>query len=309
LAALEPVSSGGWSVDEVQLESLLRRPHWDGDPGFADGQVALEVGRALLRRKPGLMILAPGVRAARNGHLRSAAWPRGRIGLQPAKRAELHSEDLCWLAVAGLLDAVVEVLAAGLPAPSFALFLPEAFSTANGRARLEPLYESRLATLVALPGVLTGAFFQCDWAGIENAAEPMRIISNLPALLKGCQVGLPVRRPARGPDGGRLFSYHGPLPSSCSCGVGHARRPAAVAAKAEPLEAGPSRQLACRLGAHFQQLAAGPLALFGGEVAALALLSGPPSRGPPVAAQLIGSVEGWRPLDLYVGRNDRFGVY
>jgi len=32
-----------------------------------------------------------------------------------------------------------------------------------------------------------------------------------------------------------------------------------------------------------QQLAAGPTALFGGEQAALELLSGPPARGPPGA--------------------------
>jgi len=307
LAALEPISSGRWSVDEVQLNSLLNRPHWEGDPGFAGEQVALEAGRALLRRKPGLIVLAPGVRTVRNGHLRSVAWPRGRVGLRPTKRAELHDEDLGWQAVAGLLDAVVEVVAAGLPAPSFVLLLPEAFSSAHGRARLEPLYESRLAGLAAVPGVLTGAFFQCDWARLENAAEPMRIVSNVPALLKGCYMGLPVRRPARGPDGGRLNSYHAPLPSSCSCGAAHIRRPAAVAALAEPLEAGPSRQLALRLEDHVQQLAAGPLALFGGEVAALALLSGPPSRGPPVEARSAGGVDGWRPLDLYVCRNDRFG--
>jgi len=73
------------------------------------------------------------------------------------------------------------------------------------------------------------------------------------------------------------------------------------------MEAGPSAQLARKVEAFMQRLAAGPTALFGGEQAALALLSGPPSRGPPVPAPASGAKGGWRPLDLYVGRNDRLG--
>ena len=71
------------------------------------------------------------------------------------------------------------------------------------------------------------------------------------------------------------------------------------------MEAGPSEQLAHRLEGFLQSQAAGPTALFGGELAALALLSGPPSRGPPGPAPASSAKGRWRPLDLYVGRNDR----
>jgi len=121
-------------------------------------------------------------------------------------------------------------------------------------------------------------------------------------------MGPPCRRSRRGPDGGRRFAYQGPLPASCSCGLVHQRRTAAEVLAAEPVEAGPSRLLARRLEAHLERHAARPSALFGGEVAALALLSGPPSRGPPVKGSSRGTEEDWRPLDLYVGRNNRFGA-
>ena len=73
--------------------------------------------------------------------------------MRPGKKAELPLEDLCWAAVAGLLDAILEVIAADLPAPAFVLALPEAFSSVSGRARVEPLYEARLDSLACLPGV------------------------------------------------------------------------------------------------------------------------------------------------------------
>jgi len=292
----------------VHLDALIDKPSWDGYRGFASVQVALEASREVLRRTPSVVLIAPGLRAALNGNLRSTAWPHGRLGLLVAKKAELHSEDLCWAAVAGLLDAILEVVAADLPAPAFALLMPEAFSTASGRLRVAPLYEAHLDALAALPGVSTGAFFQCAWGPQDSAADPLRIISNIPVLLEGCHMGLPARRAMRGPDGGRRFAYQGPFPGSCGCGVVHRRRSAAEVSAAEPVEAGPSRQLARRLEGFLQQQAARPTALFGGELAALALLSGPPSRGPPVSARPHSTEEGWRPLDLYVGRNDRYGA-
>ena len=73
----------------------------------------------------------------------------------------------------------------------------------------------------------------------------------------------------------------GPLPASCGRGLGRQRRSSAGVVAAEPAEVGTSRLLARRLTAHLECHAARPSALFGGEVAAWALLSGPPSRGPP----------------------------
>jgi len=164
LHTLEPVSSGRWAVEDVCLTSLLVRPSWDGVHGLADRQAVLEAGRAILRLKPSLLLVAPGFRAAHAGHSRSAAWPRGRVELSARRKSELHLEDLCWSAVAALLDAVLEVATEGLQAPAFALFLPEAFASAHGRARLEPLLEARIDALARLPGVTTGAFYQCAWA-------------------------------------------------------------------------------------------------------------------------------------------------
>jgi len=64
---------------------------------------------------------------------------------------------------------------------------------------------------------------------------------------------------------------------------------------AEPVEDGPSRLPARRLGAYLEHQAARPSALFGGEVAALAPLAGSPSRGPLVTGRPRGAEEGWRP--------------
>jgi len=308
LAALELVSSGRWAVEDVVLDSLIVRPSWAGEHGFACEQAALDAGREILRRKPSVILLAPGLRASRSGHLRSVAWPGGGSGLLAAKKLELHSEDVAWMAVAGLLDAILEVKAAGLPAPAFALLMPEAFSTASGRMRLEPYYESHLDALAALPGVSSGAIYQCAWGQHAHAAVPLRLISDIPALLEGCHRGPPVRRAGRGPDGGQRFAYLGPLPGSCECGQAHQRRSTEEALAAEPAEAGTSRQLVQRLGSFLSQRAARPLALFGGEVAALALLEGPPSRGPPVSSRSRGGEKCWRPLDQYIGRNSRFGA-
>jgi len=269
--------------------------------------VALDAARAVLRKKPSLLVIAPGVRAARHGGHRSRAWPRGRVGLRADQLSELHAEDLLWGAVAGLLDAIREAAEAGLPAPPFLLLMAEAFSTANGHARVEPFYEARLDAVAALTSVLTGALYQCDWAPHEASGEPLRLISDLPALVEGCHLGLPVRRRKRECHGGVGFSYCGPLPSSCGCGSAHRRRSSAEANVAEPMEAGPSAQLARRIETALQRPAAGPSALFGGECAALALLSGPPARGPPVPVRSAGGRTGWRPLDLYVGRNSRIG--
>ena len=307
LRTLEPVSSGRWAVEDVCLTSLLVRPSWDGESGLAGRQAALEAGRLILRRRPSLLLIAPGFRAAQDGHSRSAAWPRGRVELPASKRSALHLEDLCWSAVAALLDAVLEVAAEELPAPAFALVLPEAFASARGRARLEPLLEARLDSLARLPGVRSGAFYQCAWAPQEAAAEPQRIISDLPFLLDDCAMGLPVLRAKRGAKGERCHSYCGPLPSSCSCGRAHRLRSSEEAAASEPLEPGASRRLVDLLGRRFAWEAAGPTALVGGELAAYTLLSGPPCRGPPVPSAGSGVREGWRPLDMYIGRNNRFG--
>ena len=307
LAGLAPVSSGRWAVEDIALSSLLELPSWGGVQGFAGEQAALAAARGLLHRKPALLIIAPGFRAARSAVDRTVAWPSGRPGMRPGRRAALHAVDLCWAAVAGLLDAMAEVAADELPVPEFVLALPEAFSSAGGRARWEPWYEAHLEALAALPGFHTGSLYQCAWAPHEAAAEPLRILSSLPAVVEDCFAGPPIRQAARGPDGGRRFAYRGPLPSSCGCGSAHRRRPAEEAVVAEPMEAGASRQLATRLEEYLNRHAARPEALFGGEVAALALLSGPPTRGPAVSAALAGKHAGWRPLDLYIGRNDRFG--
>jgi len=308
LVALEAVSSGRWAVEDLVLDSLITRPSWAGERGFACEQAALDASREILRRNPAVVVLAPGLRASRSGHLRSAAWPRGSAELPMRKRLELHSDDVAWMAVAGVLDAIIEVTAADVPAPAFALLMPEAFSTASGRLRLEPFYEAHLDALAGLSGVSTGALYQCAWGSQAQAAVPLRFISNIPALLDGCYPGPPVRRAARGSDGGKRFAYHGPLPSSCECGSAHQRRSTDEALAAEPAEAGTSRRLAQRLGVFLGQQAARPLALFGGESAALTLLEGPPSRGPPVSGRSRGGEKGWRPLDQYVGRNDRYGA-
>ena len=47
-------------IDEVGFRELLTLPEWDSDAGFATSQVALEAGRAILRRKPSLLVLATG---------------------------------------------------------------------------------------------------------------------------------------------------------------------------------------------------------------------------------------------------------
>jgi len=307
LAALEPVASGRWSVEDVGIHSLISRPEWAGESGYAGEQVALEAGRAILRRGPSLLLIAPGFRAGNGGDGRSAAWPRGRVGLSPDRKAAFHMEDLCWAAIAGLLDAIVEAAAADLPAPSFALLLPEAFSTANGRARLEPFYEARLEAIAKQPGIFSGAFFQCAWAPHTAAADPMRILTDLPFLVKDCFVGRPVRKSRRGARGDRCYSYLGPLPGSCSCGNAHPRRSSEAAAGAEPLEPGTTLRLTARLEQDFDWRAAGPAALVGGELAACTLLAGPPCRGPPVAKLASGAGGCWRPLDVYVDRNDRHG--
>jgi len=295
------------AVEELSLDSLIVMPSWGGERGFAGVQAALDAARRILQEKPSLLVIAPGVRPVQYGGLRSKAWPRGRPELRPGQKMDLHAEDLLWTAVAGLLDAIREVVSAGLPSPPFVLLMSEAFSTASGRARVEPFFEARLDAVAALPGVCTGAFYQCEWARHDAAGEPLRILTDMPALMEGCHEGPPKRRRRREVDGGSGFAYLGPLPGSCSCGVMHPRRSTAAAKASEPMEAEPSGVLARRIAAFFQQRAAGPSALFGGEQAALALLAGPPSRGPPVPARPTRSGGEWRPLDLYVGRNDRFG--
>jgi len=307
LAALEPVASGRWTVEDICLTSLVVQPEWDGDLGSADEQVALEAGRAVLGRGPALILIAPGFRAGNGGRGRSAAWPRGRVELPADKKKGFHVEDLCWRAIAGLLDAVVEAAAAELPAPSFALLLPEAFSSADGRARLEPFFVARLEALAKLPGVASGAFYQCAWAPHEEAAPPLRLLTDLPFLLEDCHSGLPMLRSRRGAQGGRCPVYVGPLPGSCGCGVVHKRRSSEEVTVAEPLEPGTSLRLTAQLGRFFSWEAAGPSALAGGELAACTLLSGPPCRGPPVSKCLPGAGEAWRPLDIYIGRNNRYG--
>jgi len=283
LSALEPVASGHWSVEELGLDSLVARPEWAGEAGYASEQAALEAGRTVLRRDPSLLLMAPGFRSDNGGGGRSAAWPRGRIGISSARKAACHVEDLGWAAIAGLLDAVVEAAASDLPTPSFVLLLPEPFATASGRARLEPFYEARLEAMAKQPGISTGAFYQCAWAAHSSAAYPLRIITNLPFLVEGCVGGLPFRKAHRGARGDQRFSYHGPLPGSCSCGRAHPRRTSDAVASAEPLEPGTTRQLVARLEKEFDWRAAGPSALVGGELAACTLLAGPPCRGPPVA--------------------------
>jgi len=85
------------------------------------------------------------------------------------------------------------------------------------------------------------------------------------------------------------------------------RRTADEAAESEPLAPGASRRFAELLSGVVSLQAAGPLALVGGELAACTLLSGPPCRGPPVPSSAERAREGWRPLDVYVGRNSRHG--
>ena len=206
---------------------------------FAGQQDALEAGRAVLRKRPSLLLIAPGFRAARSGADRSAAWPRGRVDLPAARKAELHLEDLCWAAIGGLLDAVLEAAAEDLPSPAFVLLLPEAFASAGGQARIEPLFEARLDALARLPGVVTGAFHQCAWAGHGEAAEPQRLISSCTPLLSHVFAGLPTLRERRGARGERRRAYFGPLPGSCNCGSLHATRPAEAALAAEPRTSDP----------------------------------------------------------------------
>ena len=307
LRGLDPVTSGRWAVEDVSLSSLVVRPVWDGECGFAGMPAALEAGRSILRMKPALLLIAPGLSAAREGIARSAAWPRGRVDLPAGRKSELHTSDLVWAAVAALLDAVLEVAAEGLPAPSFALLLPEAFASARGRLRVEPWLEARLDALARLPEVRTGAFYQCDWAHLEAASEPQRVLTDLPFLADACHEGLPVLRAKRGARDERCYSYCGPLPGSCACGVGHRRRSAEEAAAADPLEPGTAERLVGLIDEKFDWKAARPAALVGGELAAFALLSGPPCRGPPVPPAGAGRKGGWRPLDLYIGRNNRYG--
>ena len=162
------------------------------------------------------------MRAALHGGHRSNAWPRGRLGLRPSQKTELHAEDLLWATVAGLLDAIREVVAAGLLAPPFVLMMSEAFSTANGRTRVEPFFEARLDAVAALPGVLTGALYQCDWAPHEAAGDPLRLLTDISALVEGCHLGPPLRRRTRELDGGCGFSYLGPCPVLAAAGPGTA---------------------------------------------------------------------------------------
>ena len=278
LGLLEPFLSGRWTIEDVCITDLVSRPSWDGELGFAGRQDALEAGRSILQKKPSLLLIAPGFRAAGSEASRSAAWPRGRVELSKTRRAALHLEDLCWAAIGGLLDAVLEAAAEGLPSPAFVLFLSEAFATAGGRARVEPLFEARLDTLARLPGVITGAFHQCAWAEHEAATEPQRLIANVTALRAHIFVGLPTLREKPGARGERRRSYFGPLPGSCSCGRQHKRRSSEEAAVAEPLEPGVSGRLSELLGTVIADEAAGPTALAGGEVAAFTLLSGPPAE-------------------------------
>jgi len=276
LGLLEPFSSGRWTTEEVCISDLVSRPSWDGELGFAGCQDALEAGRSLLHKKPSCLLIAPGFRAAGSEARRSAAWPRGRVELPAPRRATLHLEDLCWAAIGGALDALLETAAAGLPSPSFVLLLPEAFATAGGRARVEPLFEARLDTLARLPGVVTGAFYQCAWSAQDAASEPQRLITNVGGFLPHMFDGLPTLREKPGARGERHMSYFGPLPNSCDCGRRHVRRSAEVTAVSEPLEPGASRRLAELLGKLLADEAAGPTALAGGEVAAFTILSGPP---------------------------------
>jgi len=219
LRALGPVTSGRWAVEDVSLSSLVIRPVWDGECGFAGMPAALEAGRTILRMKPALLLIAPGLSAAREGGARSAAWPRGRVELPASRKSELHAADLVWAAVAALLDAVLEVAAEGLPAPAFALLMPEAFASARGRIRVEPWLEARLDSLARLPGVRAGAFYQCEWARQEASSEPQRILTDLPFLIDACHEGLPILRAKRGARGERCYSYCGPLPGSCGAAV------------------------------------------------------------------------------------------
>jgi hypothetical protein len=298
-----PVTSSSRRVIEEQsLISLLAVPAWEGDAGFAPPEAVLEMARAILALKFSILVVAPSFRAASSAALRTASWPRGRVDLPPARRAALRAEELSWEAVAAVIDALLEAKESGEVTPHFLLVLPEAFSVAAGRFRLETLLQAKLDTLAALPHVYSGAFYQCAWGKLQGAAEPMRLISDLEELVADTFRGPPVWRSVRSGGVGSRPVYLGPLPRSCGCGETHPRRRADEAAASEPLEPAVSRVLAARIRDLVEPR--GPAALAGGEDVALSLLVGPPRRGAPVSSSARIS---WRPLDLYIGRNSRLG--
>jgi len=158
-----------------------------------------------------------------------------------------------------------------------------------------------------LPGVVTGAFYQCAWAGHEEAAEPQRLLTSYASLLPHVAAGLPELRVRPGLRGEHRRAYFGPLSGSCACGRAHPRRTSEAALAAETLVPGAARRLVDLLNDTGAWDASRPTALVGGEIAASTLLSGPPCRGPSVRSAAAGARKYWRPLDIYVGRNSRLG--
>ena len=299
-----------FSVSELGFSDVIKLPTWDSEAGYAAPQAALQAARTILELNPALLILAPGFRQSSTARWRTRAWPGGRVELASQQKLHLHFQDLCWRAVAALMDVIVEAEAARFPSPRFAVILPDAFFTAEDRTRFEPLTEFHLDTVAALPGTSTGAFYQCAWSAKGAAPQPMRVISNVPAFCSRTFPGLPVKRAVRAPTGGPREVYLGPLPRSCGCGRVHPRRSSAEAAASEPLGEGASVYFAELIGSYLQR----PGGLKGLVVwglaaqAAAELLAGPPRRGPPVSsAKLAASRAAWRPLDHYIGRNSRFG--
>jgi len=296
-------------LEDKKVEVVSRPLVLEAQPGqdqswtpFVTEAAAWTAGNTLLQCRPSLVLMLPPVqsfarRPARlseqKASLRSPEWPWGHPGLPAELRKEIVQEDAALFMSAGLLDALIE---AGPASPPFALLIPEAFGSVGEVPVVEPFLHSRLQAVAGLAEVQSGAFRQCCWAKGPGPAAPVRFVSNCATLCERASLGppryLPVGRPL----------YLGPLPRACSCPPGPAG-PSGTGLLHPPSIV----QLAVALRKALTSRPKGQAALCDGGAAAMALLAGPPRRGPPVPSSRHSSAPHMRPLDLYIGRNARFG--